>query len=895
MTKNRTGIKVFLFLIAIMLCISSVIAYSPSYLYVNTTNWNYLLPSTHNTTATTAIIDFPTSVAECNGFCSAVGCGASQSGFRMIEGTSETTIGTSYNYGYSSSRTGYPSDATSGLYLKRYLIFACRCEAQPYDGGLYKELAAKVYFWPTETLPLTASFTAIPSSGNASLNVNFTPKIYGGTGGLNRVVWDYDGGLGSETKTEGMNTTFNKTYPTAGRFTTSLVAYDGAGNTVSASQKINVYNYSQGITPTPTLTPTPTPTGQSNTTGYIKIKGYDALNLTDIAGLSIGMLDVDDVASGWFNVTANNGTYTYNGYGTGGNKPFVMNHRYMFSLSKTGYVTYTTQGLTYQGGSTGGIAYDFPLTPTAYVPVSSNFVLAISLLNQGQPVKDDLVGTVKIFNQSSSWTATVTNPENGYINFAGLTPSASYKIEVNLEGYENYVGYFASSSAMGGTTQYYYANLESTNQLPSTFTLTVTPQTGTVNDTYTVKIDGDLSSATKVTIRTSSETKGPMFMLSGNYYTQYSKVGGTWKQWDGSSYSVTASPTGNILAKIQNPYPYDDVYTVTAYITINGNVYDCSDTINIVAQGTEYVQIVAYDTGTGGMDARMSEFSVYIHDLYTDLWINKTYTYQNFLTENTLTTTPGAALYYYGTALGYKDTTPKTLYVKEGQTNSIQLMFYPSSLEPPSADNVTLFASVTNNGGIPLMGASVHFSDGQICLTKATGRCSVTALNNTFYSAYATHSAGYTSGSASITTNKATTNEIKLVLATMTLTPTGVIPTWTKQPTANISTPATPKTWDDTTAYTCGQNSSTWMGWFKSNLACNGCETAMCQSFVIVALIFMFFMGFGGRYGKGIGAGIGAIVALAVCLAMALIPFWFVAVVIVILLLFIGIILFKSA
>lgn len=775
---------------------------------------------------------------------------------------------TEYNAAYKT----FNMASTGGVSLH----WTCKKTASPADTYSYFETvyARKITGW--DASGDTFTINAVPQSGNASLSVNFLPLV-SNTSNINRIVWDFDGGLGSETKYD--NASFAKTYATAGHFIVRADLYTLKGAVVSASKNIDVYNYTLGITPTPTLTPTPAPTPQGDTTKKFNVYGYDVTNYTNVSSLSIGMIDVDDVGSGWFNITASSGEYTFAGYGTGGNKPFVENHHYMLVFSKTGYETLITPAYTFTSSLlTYGVGGGYALRPSAYTPTATGFTLGVRLISTTSgELSNGAIGTITISNQSSSWTSSLSNPAGGMNYFAGLTPSHSYKINVNVNGYEYYTGYFASGSSMSGTTQEYLAYIVPSNQLPSAFTLSISPNSGTVNDTYTIKLTGDISTASLISYKYSTSSVWGLNLAATSGYTQYSKITGSWLGWSGSSYSVATANPAQVTGKLQPTIsPETEQVTVTAYITIGGNVYQATDTISLVSLGKEPIIIVAYDmsdTSSGASaSAKMDTYDSHILDLTTGVWTNTSYDVSNFYNAYFFYT-PNSVISYYGSAAGYYNTITETRVLPDA-SRGIEYKFYKNQL-PPTVENVSLHVNVRNIQTQPLPQARVSINDGQKCYTNEQGSCSFYVLNNVNYTASGT-AYGYGAGTAGIKTSNTSANVINLVL---------VRASTTTSPYTGIQTPRVTPTYTNTSGLTnatsleevtCNLDTSD-MGVFQllmNNIACAGVKGAVAQGFVLSALImFVFAMGLS-RYAKGMGALAGVIIGAVVSFGMQLLPFW---------------------
>ena len=738
---------------------------------------------------------------------------------------------------------------------------------------------------------VAGSFTAIPASGNQSLNVTFTPTVSGYN--LNRVVWDFDGGLGTETKYTNLSTQFNKVYSTAGHYVARMTVYDGVGASATASQNIDVYNYTLGITPTPTLTPVPTGTPISSQ-NQIVVNVYDQTNITLVSSVSISMIDTSDSGAGWKNVTSNNGTYAFSTYGTA-NANLVSGHSYMFVVSKTGYAT-ATQVYPFVGPQADTVIY---LTPSVYTPVASNFALLVQLKDAatGDNILTGRTGTVIISNQSSSWVSTYSNPNSGTAMFGGLTPGASYKIEITLTGHKSYIGYFASSVSMGGTTQTFNAYLESSGIPSGSYTISVNPRTGTYNDTYMFTLGGDTTNTQQIDIMyLSSDMSSPMPFTTTGGYTQWRLIGGAWKIWTGSTWAASSKPV-LVGGKFGN-HGIDNVYDVKAYFTSASQIY--SATSDITVQSSGYVPIgISVWGGTGPVNGMLLTFNTYIQDVYSGTWYNKSWTPADIGTY--LYFSPGTLLRGYATAPNHAPSITKQLLVSESGPNSIQWILNPLSPINYPVDNVTLYVETHTFQGTPIANANVQLSDGSLpSFTNNNGRCYFVVLNNTYYSATAT-AAGYLSSTSGITTdglNQTNTIDIYMLPGVQT---TATIPSWVVTPTMQpIETTAIPTipggsqlNWSGT-ATTCGSNSTNVVEQVKSNLACAGFADVMAQNLALSALIIIIFMLVGGRYGKAIGSGAGAIIGFVLSFAMGLLPFMLVALLIVLLILFGAILLLRS-
>ena len=742
---------------------------------------------------------------------------------------------------------------------------------------------------------LSGSFTVIPSSGNNTLEVRFTPVV-NVPKGLNYISWDFGTSLiNPETKNDAI--TFNKTYTIAGHYVARMTVYDNESSSITASQNIDVYNYTAGITPTPTLTPTPTPTPQTNQSGNWQVTIRDYSNDTIISGVSIGLIDTSDVGSGWFNVTAANGVYTFGGYGSGGNKPFVIGHEYYVQASKTSY-TSGGGGLIYNGGS---LVTGYALTPLSLNPSSTTFALNVFLKDTTKDSSDviqGVSGTVKISNQSSSWTTTSTATSEKVI-FNNLKPIDSYNLQIDINGFESYNGVFVSSSSMAGTNQYYQAYLTPSSSLPSGYSLSVTPSSGKLTDTYTLKTTGDLTTASTVSYKFYSGSNRYLFNV-GAGYSEYKLVGGNWKQWDGSSYSISSSLPQTMSGTIPTSSTDKGLYNAIVYITTtSGATYQATSQFTILNSGSVKATFLVWDASSSL--TQLYPHELYVHDLTNGVWTNKTVTSSAlFDGSNSISYNVGTELAYYASAIGYTDSVLSYGSVDETD-KTFNINMYPTTMLV--GNNMTLYANVRASPMLlTVPNALVTFSEGSntsTCYSNNNGQCSITARNDTTYKVTATGVSGYLGATTTIHTSL-TDKVVYLTLLPINPSTTTFSPvTYTSVQTTSIyggnNTMPTPALWDDTNAYTCGSgNSSTLLGYFKEQLSCNGCTTGMCQSLVTASLIMLICLSAGAKYGKGIGAGIGGVIGFVLSFALGLIPFMILALLIALLVLLCAVIFFNK-
>jgi hypothetical protein len=652
-----------------------------------------------------------------------------------------------------------------------------------------------------------------------------------------------------------------------------------------------------GITPTPTITatpsitatttPQPTQTIPSNQNPFLTITVKDQLNSSLISNVGINFKDTTNTSKPWLNVTAYGGSITFSAsYNPNDNTQLIRGHLYTISLVKAGYVTETDYNQLLQDAS----GYGYMLMPATYTPTGGYITLQIQLWDTSTnlAISKPLSGTIKITNQSSIWNNTYNNPQYGLASFTGITPAQGYKVDINLEGYMPYIGYYTGSSSQAGTIQYFYANLVPSTILPSSYILTVNPSAGTFNDTYNLVITGDLSNAKSIIFKFSSPIWNPTLLQVGSYYTSYQLVGGVWKIWDGSAWQTSSLPQ-SINVKFPSSTGGNDVYTISAYITSSTDQsYVAIAKINLISAGKIAVSIVAYDMDnllpTSG---QISDFTSYVLDVYQNVWYNHTYTVSDF-NNAYLYLSAGTEIYYYGSSQPtYADTALKYEYIDANNLNKIEYDFM-KNINIFGATNVTIRTHVTDVTGNPIIAAKVVYSDGQICYTSDRGSCTITGLNNSYYSSVVS-AYGYASGTGHLTASTLVTNnviEIVLIKA---------IPTISIYPTINattIPTIVTPAAWNDQNATVCGANSTNFIDYAKNLMACNGLNTGLSQSLGLAAIIIIIFVLIGSWKGAGIGAAIGGVIGFILSFALGLIPFVILALLIVLLILITAVLMF---
>lgn len=650
--------------------------------------------------------------------------------------------------------------------------------------------------------------------------------------------------------------------------------YVGSINSIGQIFKSPLLNFTD-LQPNVTYTPTPNVTIITPTTtpipinGSIKVTVYDYVNNTPISGLSIGVRDSNDAGIGWFNVTAQNGVYTFSGVGAGGSTPLVAGHTYLFTFSKTGYVT-DTRSNEYAGGNE-DIGYY--LMPLGCQPTASTFVLGIRLISTtAGDINVPLGGTVTLSNQSSTWTQSKTNPPAGIVMFSNLTAGQSYKIDANLNGYQAYTGYFASASSMVNTVQWHYAYLTPSDVIPSPFTLVINPSSGTINDTYSITLSGDISTATDISYKYyNPQTPYLSFNSVAGGQTTYRKVGASWFGWNGSSFSVATANPAQVSGKFAYATnPQESYMDVIAYITINGNVYQATKRITLVSIGKVPKIITAWDMSTSAM---ITNFDSHILDIYSNAWENTTYTQDTF-SNAYYYATANSLIMYTGSATGYYDTVPVTTsFDGSSGTEGIKYKFYPIRT-PPTVDNTTLHVNTKKLNNDAINNARVILNDNQVCYTNMQGTCLFQVLTGVTYTATAS-AYGYSSGTGSVLTSNTSANIINIIMVGATPTTTSI----TTPPTPRITPTYTNWTSQNATAfpeYTCTHDTGNLGLWqvFMNFIACAGVSGATNQGMIASGFIMLVLGMALSRYGKGVGALAGVTAGAAVSWGMGALPFW---------------------
>lgn len=755
--------------------------------------------------------------------------------------------------------------------------------------------------------PTSFSFTAIPATGNRTLVVKFTPTI-SNISDINRIVWDFDSTVGSNTTYDGNY--FFEIYPTGGFFTARADLYTLSGPIISASQKIDVYDYALGITPTPTVTPMPTLHPPAIVTP-LTVNAYDTTNLSLINGVQIGIIDLNDEASGWFNITANNGTYTFGGYGTGGTKTFVDGHSYGIAGLKTGY-QYTYTSITYQLStylySTTGI----DMQPLSTLPAANAFNLYVNLYDSatGYLIPTPVSGSVSIYNQSSTWTSSYS-PTIGSALFYGLTPTNTYKYIVNVNGYEILTDYFASSSAMAGENQIVYAYLTkkvipgvTPTVIPTTpqynsITLSASPSGINLGETTTLSVSCGIAAQCvkpNLNIITYSITNSEGTSTIGVY--KYNATGDNYDFRPTSSSAWQIGFTNPLTLTNKPPVNGVNTYYTGLYTPTSSTIGSATTSVNVgggQSTGNLVMNLYAYDKATTSqlsnynlnitntLTGEFEELGAIIYNSNKALPRGMQYTLkcnksdyidaeQSFtvptdmnINQGSVGALVGCGMFPVGSGAGGAGNTSVAIHISDPET------YYPinSVLITITASGLSISPKYTGDNGESALFIIPYNTAYSIKATK-DGYCSVSESKNTGTLNYQYVPLYMKSGSCALVTPTPTSS--------VTPTPYG----WTPTPTitaiggwgANVTgAPAT-----------CGilAPGASYVDIIINTLACNGFTTKESQNLGLSALIIILLTIILGKVGKGIGILAGAILGVLISTLMGMLPIWIIIVLVII-------------
>ncbi|MGZ5001246.1 MAG: PKD domain-containing protein, partial [Methylomonas sp.] len=189
---------------------------------------------------------------------------------------------TSGNYTLSKDAGNVTTAQVTGLTEGTNYYFAVKAydTTRTAESGYSNEISYTMPVTTPVTPPPTADFTANPTSGYASLAVNFTPVT---TGTVTSWKWDFPGSYTpSVTNTTAQATT--ATYATPGTYSATLTV-TGPGGTATKTAPNLITVAAAPITPTPT--PTPPGVADSSKLGLVAAYGFEepsGLTVADASG-----------------------------------------------------------------------------------------------------------------------------------------------------------------------------------------------------------------------------------------------------------------------------------------------------------------------------------------------------------------------------------------------------------------------------------------------------------------------------------------------------------------------------------------------------------------------------------------------------------------------------------
>lgn len=376
----------------------------------------------------------------------------------------------------------------------------------------------------------------------------------------------------------------------------------------------------------------------------------------------------------------------------------------------------------------------------------------------------------QIFDQSGT---------TDFLNLPSLSPPATFRV-TDL-GYSSKVFIFQWPS----------------NQ--STYSLSATPQNGTLLDTWGLQLtrnDGGVISATQLNYQFQDTTNNfgnfRNFRVDGTTFglSAYSLISGTWYAFNESSNQFDINvgilmPT-TVNLKLPQDYSGTGVTPIQCYIqSLFLPPATATGSITINPSGKVPVQFTAMDGNTGNL---LTSWTLNVQDIATSTWTNLTLTDPSVI----LYFPPKENLKYTGFAANYGESTPgyvtsptadkawttivgPILPGQSNQTPSVEVIIplYRNDITVPVA-NATVTVRVQTQDSLPLSGATVYLSDNQVAYTSSSGQVQFTVINNSYYSANATRPGFGTTGSSPILVSGL--NPQNLIVITMGfLTPTPTI------------------------------------------------------------------------------------------------------------------------
>ena len=443
------------------------------------------------------------------------------------------------------------------------------------------------------SIPLAASITASPTTGDAPLAVNFTASVSGGSSPYS-FNWNFGDGQSSTTQNP------SHTYPSAGSYTATLIVTDNASATASSTANIDVIanvSLSANIYASPT-------SGQAPL----------AVNFTGSASGGTSPYSYSWTFGDGGSSTTQNPSHTYSSAGSYAatltvtdNPSATISSTVNISVTanvplSAGIVASPTSGqaplaVNFTGSASGGTS------PYSYSWAFGDGVSSASqnpshtYSSAGSYTATLTVTDSKSATNSNSLAITVTAaPTPVVASASGSTASGQAPLAVNFTG-----------SASGGTAPYTYSwafgdGVTSASQNPShtyssagsyTATLTVTDSKSTTNsNTLTITVT---AAPTPLVASASGSTASGQAPLAVNFTGSAS--GGTspysygWTFGDGSS-STSQNPS--------HTYSSAGSYTATLTVTDSQSATNSNSlTITVTAAPTPVVASASGSTASG--------------------------------------------------------------------------------------------------------------------------------------------------------------------------------------------------------------------------------------------------------------------------------------------------------
>lgn len=469
----------------------------------------------------------------------------------------------------------------------------------------------------------------------------------------------------------------------------------------------------------------------------------------------------------------------------------------------------------------------------------------------------------------------------------GAVISSEYSLSANTFNFTTskeqiMIGILSSSGVFFNSSLLFDAGLVTPTPTPlvSDYTITVTPQYSSYNQplTATLKKGGS-----------TSITNANVFSIEWAYLTTQNGLpsmvplyesGSTtkrldyiwkndtskWYGWDEITQDWTNDKGGTF------PNPVILTPTKTGDVTIRATVgtsinelYQPETTVNIAGTADlKTIGVYVVDWLQGGY---LAGATVSIKDLAYNNWTNKT-------ASNT-----GYAFFSYPSGSKLYIAASAPYYVESGKNyevykdDYVTITIYPTGTGSTNvSESLVLVKTYEDNGESvrDLAGVSLTLSDGQVG-TSASGAASFTVLNNTMLTVTG-YRAGYLSSTKTVYVNTAVVPiSLYLISTSSTLIPTP-FPTITTTP-----IPSPTPYGNVTTCRAVLPANSTVVAIMKNNIACWGVEDLESQNYTFALGLILVCALILGKIAKGQGAAIGAIIGFVGSYAMHFIPFWLVA------------------